>query len=122
MGRTVLVVDDDPVIVEIVKQQLEERAYEVLTAGSGEEGLRKCQLRTPDAVILDIMMPDMSGAEVAEAMKEDPTTCNIPVIFITGLIKDEEVPKVEVPGGPRYLAKPFKSEDLLALLRQVLNR
>ena len=121
MGKIILVVDDDPDIVKIVESRLTANGYEAHTAHTGEEGLRKCRLIRPDAVILDLMMPDMDGSSVAHEMKDDPDTCNIPVIFLTGAVKASEVPKSHKIGGQYFLAKPFKAEELLKMLQLVLS-
>jgi DNA-binding response OmpR family regulator len=119
VGKKILVVDDDPDIVEIVESWLTTNKYEVYTAHSGAEGLGKCKLVRPDAVILDLMMPDMDGSTVAYEMKDDPNTSNIPVIFLTGAVKASEVPKSHKIGGQYFLAKPFKGEELLKMLEIV---
>jgi DNA-binding response OmpR family regulator len=121
VGKKILVVDDDPDIVEIVESWLTTNKYEVYTAHSGAEGLGKCKLIRPDAIILDIMMPDMDGSTVAFEMKNDPNTSNIPVIFLTGAVKASEVPKSHKIGGQYFLAKPFKGEELLKMLEIVLS-
>jgi len=120
MKKRILVVDDERVIVEIVEEELTANGYEVFTAFTGEEGLRKCKSLKPDIVLLDIMMPDIDGSSVAEEMKEDPDTADIPVIFLTGAVKPSEIPDSHIVGGQYFLAKPFKSEDLLKILRMVL--
>ena len=120
MKKRILVVDDERTIVEIVEEELTAHGYEVYTAVTGEEGLRKCKNLKPDIVILDVMMPDIDGSGVAEGMKDDPETTNIPVIFLTGAVRQSEIPKSHIVGGQYFLAKPFKSEDLLKILRMVL--
>ena len=116
MPIRVLVVDDEPEIVILVESRLKSAGYEVITAADGEEGLRKCQLFKPDIAVLDIRMPGMTGDALAEAMKDDPALRDIPVIFLTALVKRQEVAKARVIGGQYYLAKPFKGEELLELL------
>ena len=120
MAKKVLVVDDEPEIVTLVDSRLTASGYEVITATSGEEGLRKCQRFKPDLVVLDIMMPDLSGDAVAEAMHDDPDLSRIPIIFLTAIISKDEVPKTTI-GGYYYLAKPFKGEELLQMLRWILG-
>ena len=99
MGKKILVVDDEPATVELEERWLKAEGYEVLAAHSGEEGLDLCRDSKPDAVILDIMMPDMSGNEVAAHMQEDPILKHIPIIFVTAMIKPGEVPKDRKIGG-----------------------
>jgi DNA-binding response OmpR family regulator len=122
VGKIILVVDDEPDIVKIVELWLSANNYEVHTAHNGVEGLSKCKLIRPDAVILDIMMPDMDGSTVADEMKNDPNTSNIPVIFLTGAVKASEVPKSHKIGGQYFLAKPFRGEEMLKMLEIVLSR
>lgn len=116
MATKVLVVDDEPGIVKMVESRLKSAGYEVITAADGEEGLSKCKLFRPDIAVLDIMMPGMSGTSLAEAMKDDPKLQDIPIIFLTALVKRNEVAKARSVGGQYYLSKPFKGEELLALL------
>ena len=120
MGSRILVVDDNHDIVNIVESWLKANDYEVYTAYSGEEGLAKSKLLRPDAVILDIMMPDIDGSSVAAEMKEDPGTNQIPIIFLTGAVRPTELPKNNIVGGQYFLAKPFKGVDLLKMLRLVI--
>jgi DNA-binding response OmpR family regulator len=120
MAKKVLVVDDEPEIVTLVESRLKAGGYDVITATGGEEGLRKSRFFKPDLVILDIMMPDLSGDAVAEAMHDDPALCRIPIIFLTAIVTKEEVPTSTIDGY-YYLAKPFKGEELLEMLRRVLG-
>ncbi len=83
MSKRVLVVDDEPDLVTLVESRLNARGYEVVTAYSGAEGLEKCKVLKPDAVMLDIMMPGIDGFTMADQMKEDPNTSQIPIIFLT---------------------------------------
>ena len=87
MKKSILVVDDDPAVVDVVQGWLKIHGYDVCTALNGTEGLRKCRFRKPDAVILDIIMPDISGTRVAEEIRDDPATGSIPIIFLTGAIR-----------------------------------
>jgi CheY-like chemotaxis protein len=120
MKKKVLVVDDERGIVEIVEFELKFHGYEVITASSGKEGLEKCKRLKPDAVIMDIMMPGMTGNQAAEEIKNDPSTSHIPIIFLTGMVRTKEVPKDRVMGGQYLLAKPFKSGQLVSMLRKAL--
>jgi CheY-like chemotaxis protein len=120
MKKKVLVVDDEPGIAEMIELELKFYGYEVITASSGKEGLEICKRLKPDAVIMDIMMPGMSGNQAAEEIKSDPSTSHIPIIFLTGMIRIKEVRKNHVVGDQYILAKPFKSYQLLSILRKVL--
>jgi CheY-like chemotaxis protein len=122
MIKKIIVVDDDPMIIQLVKAQLEANGYKVFSASTGMEGLEKCKTLNPDAVILDIMLPDMDGGSVAEQLKESPNTRQIPVIFLTGVVMPSEVPESHILGGQYLLPKPFKSQDLLNMLQQVIRK
>jgi len=120
MGKKILVVDDEPIIVKMLESRLKAEGYEVFTAHSGEEGLEQCKLSKPDAVILDIMMPDMDGSVVAAHMQEDPNLSKIPIVFLTAVVKPQEIPKNRKIGGHYFLSKAFKLTELLEILKRVL--
>lgn len=120
MAKKVLVVDDEPDIVRMVVSRLQANGYDVLSAHSGKEGWEKCKMYKPDAVILDIMMPDIDGTVVAEKLKEDPETSNIPIMFLTAAVRSGELPKSQKAGSHYILAKPFKATDLLKMLYKIL--
>jgi two-component system, OmpR family, alkaline phosphatase synthesis response regulator PhoP len=96
--KTILVVDDDEMYLEFMAQWLLSNGYKVRTAKNGQEGYSLCKQCRPDAVILDIMMPDMDGDEVADAIKDDPSISNTPIIFSTGMVTGQEVPKDHLVG------------------------
>jgi two-component system, OmpR family, alkaline phosphatase synthesis response regulator PhoP len=121
MAKTVLVIDDDPGIVKIVASHLRAGSYTVITALDGEDGLRQCKIHKPDLVILDVMMPGISGDLVAQTMSDDPALCRTPIIFLTGIIKKEEVKDALTTEFQYYLAKPFKGAELLKLIQRALG-
>ena len=120
MSKMVLVVDDEPNIVKMVEARLKASGYQVRTSLSGEEALKICKLYKPDAVILDIMMPDVDGPAVAEELRDNPETSKIPIIFLTAALRKKEVPDGHVIAGHYFIAKPFKADELISLLKQVL--
>ncbi len=113
----ILVADDEPQVLDIVARILDNAGHRVLTAIDGEEALRRVYETHPDLVLLDIRMPRKDGATVAQQMRDDPRTREIPVVFLTGLIRGSEA---EQRGGRTgrnlYLAKPFDSEQLLGVV------
>jgi CheY-like chemotaxis protein len=121
MAKTVLVVDDEPFIVKMVESRLKSVGYQVVTATSGEEGLRKCRFYKPDIVILDIMMPGLSGDAVAAAMSDDPAMCHIPIVFLTAILQKGEEPKASSGESQYYLAKPFDGKKLVEMLQKILS-
>jgi len=119
--KKVLVIDDEANIVTMVRSRLEAAGYEVISAFNGEDGLLKAKSNKPDAIILDIIMPGMDGGRVGEALHSDPQTKGIPVIFLTCLVDGKEVGSQHIIGGNIILAKPFKADELLRLLKDVIK-
>ncbi len=124
---TVLVVDDDPGVRDYIREALHGHGYRILLAANGREGLRAAIEHEPDLIILDLMMPEMSGFEVVEALKRHPTACDIPVVIFTAkdLTREEvmrlgqEVEKVLAKGstGRTDLLRELHSLELLYPLR-----
>ncbi len=111
--RTIMVVDDNPDIVTIVKTILEVKGYGVQSAFSGQEVFNLLSEQKPDLIILDIMMPQMDGLEVLTRLKEDPGTATIPVILLTAKVQYEDVLGGYKMGADYYITKPFTSTQLI---------
>ncbi len=115
----VLVVDDEPRIVEIVRDYLADAGYRVSTARSGDEALRHVRSITPDLVVLDLGLPDVDGLDVARALRR---TSPVPIIMLTARSDEaDRVVGLEI-GADDYLVKPFSPRELLARIRAVLRR
>ena len=122
MARKILVVDDEPVLVETMAYNLEQAGYQVTTAIDGASALEAARRETPDLVILDIMLPEMDGLEVCRLLRRESNTATIPIMMLTA--KSEEIDKVvglEV-GADDYVTKPFGRRELLARVRALLRR
>src|SRR4030043_170495 len=117
--KTVLVVDDEPHMVEFIAMNLELEGLRVIKAANGYEALEKAVKDMPDLVVLDIMMPDMDGFETLEKLRED---FSVPVIFLSA--KGEEVARIRGLdlGADDYIAKPFSPRELVSRIRAVLRR
>ena len=111
--KKVLVVDDDKDCVQLVKDFLESRGFEIVTAVEGETGLAKAKALKPDLIILDVMMPLMDGITVLQKLKENPVTQSIPVIMLTAKDRDEDVLKGYKHGAEYYITKPFELNQLI---------
>jgi len=109
---TILVVDDTPEILKMLKKQLEHWGYRALVCSSGEEGLSLAKLEQPDLILLDVLMPKMKGREVCARLKADPLTEHIPVVFLTALGLPDHVKSGLDLGAEDYLMKPFRPEEL----------
>ncbi|HIE53502.1 MAG TPA: response regulator [Armatimonadetes bacterium] len=119
--KTVLVVDDEPVMVRLLQVNFEAEGYRVLTARDGAEAVRQTLLEHPDLIILDILMPTMDGYEALEIIKSTPETADIPVIVLTGKRKLEDIAEGWKYDIEFYLTKPYAIEDLLELSRRILE-
>ena len=111
--RSIMVVDDNPDIITIVKTILEGKGYQVLSASSGQELLNLLSERKPDLIILDIMMPEMDGLEVLGRLKAVTETASIPVILLTAKVQYEDVLGGYKLGADYYITKPFTSTQLV---------
>ncbi|MCX5991536.1 MAG: response regulator transcription factor [Chloroflexi bacterium] len=118
-GKTVLVVDDEPHVVEFIAMNLELEGFRVVRAANGYEALEKAAREMPDLVVLDIMMPDIDGFETLEKLRDISA---IPVIFLSA--KGEEVDRIRGLdlGADDYITKPFGPRELVSRIRAVLRR
>jgi len=117
----VLVVDDQPQNVKLLQQVLTMSGYEVTTASSGPEAIGKVRAENPDIVLLDVVMPQMSGYEVCKALRADPSTQLLPVVMVTALDPLEERLKGIEAGADDFLSKPINQAELLARVKSLLR-
>ena len=119
--RTIMVVDDNADLVEIVRLTLESKGFNVRCAYSGQELLDSLEKQKPDLILLDIMMPQMDGLEVLTRLKGDPGTASIPVILLTAKVQYEDVLGGYKTGADYYITKPFTSTQLMTGINLFLN-
>ncbi len=122
MSQRILVVDDNEINCEVIQHMLEDQGYEVLIAYGGQEALVKMRTELPDLVLLDMMMPQVSGEDVMKAMKEDPLLQDTPVILITARASEDDRLFGLGLGADDYLAKPIHQEELHMRVRNLLHR
>lgn len=111
---TVMIVDDTPANIGVLFESLSSVGYKVLVANSGERGLEKIRQEFPDIILLDVMMPGMDGFEVCSALKEDESTKDIPVVFMTSLTETENKVRAFDAGAVDYVTKPFQTAEVRA--------
>lgn len=121
--KKVMIVDDEESLVELVKVLLEKEGYEVITAYSGKECLEKLKRVRPDLILLDLMMPEMSGREVLERIRENPETKDLKVAFLTVVHLSEIGKKVcEKLEVSDYITKPFDNKELVRRVKELLEK
>jgi len=120
--ETILIVDDEADLLELIEYNLKREGYNVLKAENGAEGLRLARKHHPDLVLLDIMMPRMTGTDVLRAMKDEPDLRAVPVIFLTARADEEtEIEGLDI-GADDFLPKPISTAKLVSRIRSVLRR
>ncbi|MFQ5867914.1 MAG: PleD family two-component system response regulator [bacterium] len=118
----VLIVEDNPQAVKLVKFILEKNDYSTISAKDGEEGLRMARERKPDLIILDLMLPEMDGYQVCESLKVDPNTREIPVIVLTALDTGADFEKALEKKADWYITKPFEARHLLKRVTYLIEK
>jgi CheY-like chemotaxis protein len=118
----VLVADDDPVILRLIEVNLGLEGFEVETATGGEEAIAKAGQVGPDVILLDVMMPGMTGWEAAARLKADGVTSHIPVVFLSARSQEEDRRKGEELGVAAYVSKPFDPVELVETIRRLADR
>ena len=119
MNEKILVVDDDPTLSEILALKLSSSGYEVYTASSGKEGLKKAYEKQPDLVVLDVMMPEMDGSETCQRLRD---LSNVPIVMLTAKVNEEDVVRGFQIGADDYVKKPFNLKELEGRIRAILKR
>jgi len=117
----VLIVDDEPDIVEAIKFSLELENIECMVAYDGEEALAKAKNENPDLIILDIRLPKINGYKVARLLKFDESFKNIPIIMLTARTQESEKQLGMETGADEYVTKPFEMDEVIALVKKYLN-
>ncbi|MEA2486863.1 MAG: two-component system, OmpR family, alkaline phosphatase synthesis response regulator PhoP [Actinomycetota bacterium] len=117
MPKTILIVEDEDAVRELEKFILEQEGFDVMEARDGLEGLAKAEFKKPDLILLDLMMPDVSGGRMFDEMKEHPVTAGIPIVVVTGKPDAHETFDDQI-GPENVIMKPFESEALISRIKQ----
>lgn len=120
--RRLLLIDDDPNLILLVKDYLEFRGYEVVTAENGREALEVLESEVPDMIICDVMMPEMDGYQLVSNIRQDPKTSWIPVLFLSAKGQSQDRVKGLNIGADVYMVKPFEPEELVAQVESSLKQ
>ena len=120
--KRILIVEDQAMIVNMLRMRLEANDYEVITAGDGQEGLEKAHKENPSLIILDIMLPKMNGYKVCQLLKSDPKYNHIPIIISSGRTPQEIRKVSKEVGADAYVNKPFQAEALLSKMKELLEK
>ena len=119
--KKILLVDDEPDFLLLVKSRLEANGYETSEASDGVEALLKAKTEKPDLILLDLMLPKMDGYKVCGLLKKDRRYAKIPIILFTARAQEQDKKLGEEAGADAYLTKPFEPEALLAKIRELLG-
>ncbi|MBM3325911.1 MAG: response regulator [Calditrichaeota bacterium] len=119
--RRVLVVEDEPELVEFISERLRMEGYEVVTAMDGMTGLHLARSIEPDLILLDVMLPKLDGFKIARLLKFDEQYKHIPIILWTWMAEDEDVKSGKYAGVDEYIPKPFSLEALMKCVRKYLG-
>ncbi len=122
MKPTILIVDDEPDVIEILRFHLNGAGFEVTASENGKDALQKARRLKPDLIVLDLMLPEMDGLEVCKCLRRDPTTENIPVLMLTARAGEiDRVLGLEI-GADDYVVKPFSPRELVLRIKKLLQR
>jgi DNA-binding NarL/FixJ family response regulator len=120
--KKLLLIDDDPNLILLVKDYLEFRGYEVVTAENGREALELLETQVPDMIVCDVMMPEMDGYSLVSTIRSDPKTSWIPVLFLSAKGQSQDRVKGLNVGADVYMVKPFEPEELVAQVESSLKQ
>lgn len=122
MAKTILIIEDDKFLRELIVRKLIKEGYETLEAVDGEEGIKKVKEKNPDLVLLDLILPGIDGFEVLARMKDDPILASIPVVILSNLGQKEEVERGLKMGAIDYLIKAhFTPEEIIEKIKTALK-
>jgi len=120
--KRILVVDDEPELVDMVKMRLEANDYEVITAFDGQKALEVARREKPDFIILDLMLPKMDGYKVCGLLKADTRYNKIPIVMFTAKAQEKDMKLGKEVGADAYITKPFEPEVLLGKVKELLEK
>lgn len=120
--KTILIVDDEQDLLDLIEYNLHKAGYEVLTADNGTDGIRLAREHLPDLILLDIMMPNMSGIEVCEILRKDEKLRSAPIVFLTARNDEKTEIRGLDSGADDFLTKPISTTKMVSRINAVLRR
>jgi DNA-binding response OmpR family regulator len=122
LKERVLVIDDEPDLLELIEVNMKAAGFEVLSASNGKEGLEMARKTKPELIVLDVMLPELGGLEVCKSLRRDPATADIPVLMLTARATEiDRVLGLEL-GADDYVTKPFSTRELVLRVKNLLRR
>ncbi len=120
MSDSVLIIDDEPRITGALMTRLEAMGYTVYHAINGLAGVEAAALHEPDAILLDIRLPDIDGYETCTRIRRLPRLRSTPIVFLSANVQDEARARAKEVGGDRYICKPYEASDVLSAIKEVI--
>ena len=118
--KRVLIVDDDESIRDVLAHRLDRQGYETICAETGQQGLALARTDHPDLIVLDLRLPDIDGFAVSQDLDEDPNTCHIPVIVLSGMERPDIIRRARMSGCTYFVRKPYDPNALLVLIEHAM--
>ncbi len=118
----ILIIDDEPDTQKILRLTMEKAGYGVMTASDGEGGIRKAEEERPDLIILDVLMPGMTGWETCQKLRQNPLTVSIPIIICTSRSREEDIERGFSAGATDYILKPFELQRVVSKVASALKQ
>ena len=121
-NELILIVEDNPASMKLVRDSLQVKGYQIIAAETGEEGVRLAQERQPALVLMDIQLPGISGVDALRQLRADPVTRSTPVIAVTASVMTQDRKRIMDAGFDGFQGKPLSMRELLATVREILDR
>jgi CheY-like chemotaxis protein len=119
--HTILIVDDDEVLADVLSMRLGRQGFDTTTADNGQRALELARSQRPSVILLDLRLPDVDGFELCQMLVDDEVTCDIPVIIVSGLEQPDVIRRSRAAGCLYYVRKPYDPNALLILIRQAIE-
>ncbi len=120
--KKILAVDDDAMVLAVIKKRLEFAGYEVISAMEGLEGLKKARTENPDLIVLDLILPNLNGYQICAMLKRDSTYRNIPIVMLTSRSQQADIAEGMKAGADAYITKPYDPDEFITTIQNLLTK